>query len=363
MQMKPLIPAKNYLDHEVFEQEQITFFQNLWTFAGFTIDLEHHNDFICKRVGGQSILVQNFDGELHAFRNVCTHRFSQIHREPQGNGPLRCPYHGWAFDKEGIPVGIPDQSDFDSMDRAAKEALKLEEWAVDRCGPLVFVRRSQEGPSLREFMGEFYDEVAHFAQALGPRLDRYEMIFNANWKVVVENTLESYHVRHVHPNSLGPYGMGPEYFRLYDSHSIYGSEQGELDDRLRKLQFIFNHRKLVIDGYQHYFVFPALTLATLSGVILSVHSMNPISPTETQAINYTFMGKLKEDRLEEAVVRMGGSSMAEFTRTVWNEDRPICEQVQMGLASVDRERGIFANQEQRVHLFHKAYTQMMGVAS
>lgn len=358
--MKPLIIPTFYLSNEQFEREQILLCQQMWNFAGFAADLEHHNDYICKKVGGKSVVIQNFHGELRAFHNVCSHRFSRIRTNSQGNGALQCPYHAWIYNSDGVPIGIPHQHEFNGMSDEVKESLKLESWLVEKCGLFVFIKKVDNGVSLKEHLGEIYEQLLEFTKAIGKLVAQEEIIIDANWKIIVENSLESYHIWSVHPNSLGKYGAVEEKYLLYGLHSIYQSNPKKVDVKWKKFLASIGNRSLKIDGYQHYLVFPMLTLATFSGMSLTVHVINPLTPTTTQVTNYTFMGKLNDERLEETLFNMNGQSTADLTRVAWEEDKPICEQVQLGISEIKEKAGIFCREEQRVYEFHKAYIQFMN---
>lgn len=93
---------------------------------------------------------------------------------------------------------------------------------------------------------------------------------------------------------------------------------------------------------------------------LNVHSLSPISPTETKIRNYTFMGKLNDSTLEEILLRMSHQGAADLVKTVWDEDKPICEQVQLGISSLDDLGGILSSDEQRVYEFQKTYVNLMN---
>lgn len=116
-------------------------------------DLAAPNAFVTTRVGVVPLVAQNIKGRVVAFRNVCTHRFAVIHGEASGCGPLRCPYHGWSFDAEGVPVGLPfNPTDF-QLDEEGRRRLALNPASLARCGRLVFVRVATGGPTLEEQMG------------------------------------------------------------------------------------------------------------------------------------------------------------------------------------------------------------------
>ena len=359
--MKTLILPSIYSDSEVFKREQVILFQDLWNFVGLTTDLENHNDYICKEIGGKSVVIQNFQGELRAFDNVCSHRFSRIRQCSRGNGSLQCPYHGWVYNSDGIPTGISHQQDFDEMSDSVKISLKLKEWLIEKCGRFIFVKKTDNSVTLKDFLGGIYNKLIEFSEAIGKKVDCHEMTIHANWKIVVENTLDNYHLWWVHPNSLAKYGPVEGHYWYYDIHSIYLSKPKKLDPKLRKFISQFSDRKLNVDGYQHYLIFPNLTLATFSGMSFTVHSMTPLSPFKTQVTNYTFMGKLNDTRLEKILFEMNSESTADLTRTIWAEDKPICEQVQLGISSIGNDReGLFSREEQRIYEFQKTYINFMN---
>ncbi len=363
--MKPLIPVASYTDPAIFKQEQARLFNSLWMFAGFTKDLAQSQDYVTRNIAGQQVFVQNFQGQLRAFDNVCSHRFSLIHQQLVGHGAVQCPYHSWTYNQEGIPVGIPHLEEFPNFSEADRCRLRLREWQVEVCGQFVFVKApgSQFSGGLREFLGPAWDILTTFSAGMGNQLDRYPMRIRANWKVVVENTLESYHIWSVHSESLAKHGPVEENFNLYPHHSLYRSQPRKTPPKTRKFLATFKDRQLELEGYQHCLIFPLLTLATFSGLSLSVHVINPQSPGETQATNYTFCGRLKDPSYEKILQDMSGQSAAALTRQAWQEDRPICVLVQQGIASLDQNQpreGIFSQEEQRVYHFHQAYMAAMA---
>jgi choline monooxygenase len=86
--MNTLIAPRKFYGPEVYQPEQRQLFSLVWRCVGFTHELERHHDFVTLDVGGCSVVVQNFNGTLRAFANVCFHRFNRIHAECRGNGPL-----------------------------------------------------------------------------------------------------------------------------------------------------------------------------------------------------------------------------------------------------------------------------------
>ncbi|MGQ3048132.1 MAG: Rieske 2Fe-2S domain-containing protein [Niveispirillum sp.] len=109
-----------------------------WVLLAHGDDLAAHGCWATGWIGAIPVLVRNFNGTLRGFRNVCSHRFALMLTEPTGKGPLRCPYHAWVYDQDGVPKAIPfNDSDF-HLDDAARRALALPAIGVAMAGGLVF---------------------------------------------------------------------------------------------------------------------------------------------------------------------------------------------------------------------------------
>lgn len=109
-----------------------------WALLGRAADLADHGQWITGWIGAVPVLVRNFGGDLRGFRNVCSHRFALMLTEPAGKGPLRCPYHAWVYDDDGVPKAIPfNDSDF-HLDEDGRRALALPRIGVAVADGLVF---------------------------------------------------------------------------------------------------------------------------------------------------------------------------------------------------------------------------------
>jgi phenylpropionate dioxygenase-like ring-hydroxylating dioxygenase large terminal subunit len=370
--MKTLIPPSFYSDPEVFKREQVVLFQNLWTFACFTVDVSNHNDYICTEIGGKSVVIQNLHGELRAFQNVCSHRFSQIRQQPQGNGILKCPYHGWVYNSDGIPAGIPHHSEFDDLTDATREALRLERWLLETCGSLIFVKRRDDGISLKDFLQpDVYEKLQRISGAIGKRIDRHQIKIQANFKIVLENTLDNYHVGAVHQQSFGKFCEADfEYFLENDLHYSYSACASKIDPKWQKkwkiIESVFADRPVKNDRYCYQLVFPSMTLVNFYGALFGFQSIQPVSPSETWLTLHLFVSKLEKpvnSESHQAMVDVLSHSFKELMRTVFDEDKAICAQVQLGISSLeDKKAGIFSRLERCVYQFQRAYLNLMNVS-
>src|SRR4051812_48661991 len=103
---------RHYCDADIFALERERIFSRSWIFAGLASEVSALNDYLRVQIAGKDVIVQNCSGTLRAFANVCSHRHSQIHEDSCGNRPLVCRYHGWRYDDNGIPMGIPGMENF-----------------------------------------------------------------------------------------------------------------------------------------------------------------------------------------------------------------------------------------------------------
>ncbi|MBD0320983.1 MAG: aromatic ring-hydroxylating dioxygenase subunit alpha [Gemmatimonadetes bacterium] len=358
--MRSLIPPRYYYDPQWFAEEQERLFGSTWQLAGFAPDLAGDNDFVTTMVAGKSVVVQNFGGELRAFANVCSHRFARIHSECKGNGMLRCPYHGWIYNKEGIPYSIPSRPRFEGLTREVVEGLRLRPYAVEQCGALVFVRGGEEGPTLREYLADAWEPVEEMGAVIGDRIGTNEITFQANWKVAVENALESYHVGFVHQNTFKKLGTTGMDFRFAAQHSAWlAPADAATEAQMRKLASLYRSTYRM-DGYFHQLVFPNLTAITLYGTSFGFHHFQPVGPTETRITSHLFLPRLGEGvKINASMAEMMNRSTAEFAASVFMEDKGVCEAVQNGLPESTLQ-GILSEEEERVWRFQEAYMAWVG---
>lgn len=358
---KALVPNDHYFSKEIFDQEQLMFQRN-WYYVGVSTDLENHNDFITCNIGGKDVVVQNFKGEIKAFHNVCTHRFNKIQTQQSGNRPLMCQYHGWNYNNTGIPFGIPLKNEFKGLDKESLNKLCLTSFDLALMGKFVFVRIAKEGPSLEEFLGETGKKLLEISKMIGRKIEHNEIVNYANWKVVVENTLEGYHISSVHPNTFYKQGFNLKStvdFTVDSPHTsmiLHLSESAEKDKKREKFHKLMKDRPFKPEGFYHALLYPNLSIGSLFGISVYIGSIKSIGPDESVFAYDLFETKKNEEELlDETISSVIGPGAQEFTHITLSEDKEICEQVQLGLRQSGDAKGVLSNQETRIWEFQKAY--------
>lgn len=206
-----------------FEAEQAEL-GRVWTFLGFQSDIPSPNDWFRTTLGGRPIFVQRFEGgTIAAFLNRCAHRFYPLRTKARGNGPIVCGFHHWRYNAEGRALGIPKcQEMFGCSPREIDARLEVVEIAT--CGEMIFGRFGRsDGPSLAEWLGEGVPIIEHLVPA-PPRFNRIERSVAANWKLMMQISLDDYHLVAVHPTNFGKAGYlaleTVKYFR-FGAHSAF----------------------------------------------------------------------------------------------------------------------------------------------
>ncbi|MFC7263311.1 aromatic ring-hydroxylating oxygenase subunit alpha [Streptomyces lutosisoli] len=202
-----LLPARLYHDPDVLAAEQEAVFERTWQVIGHISDLPEPGSFIAEKVGRYEVMVVRDDqGDLAGFRNACRHRGAVL---GSGRGAfetkgIRCPYHGWTYRYDGSFLAAPEARTFDCLDRSG---LGLPKIRVDTLLGLVFVNLDLDATPLAEHLagleelaGRYLEgPLEQFGPGLGvhawdPKWDQ-----GSNWKVLIDNYLEGYHVPAAHP--------------------------------------------------------------------------------------------------------------------------------------------------------------------
>ena len=358
--MQTLIPPRAYHDPTTLALEQKRLFSHTWICVGMDYEVTRPDDFIVRNVAGHSVVIQNFDGELKAFLNVCSHRFNRLQTQSCGNRALQCGYHGWTFDKDGIPSKIPKRPRFDDLTPEKACELRLPEWRLERCGQLLFICRDPKIPPLKDFLGASFARIEAMTNACGELIDENVMEIRANWKILIENTLESYHVGFIHPTTFSRLNAGEGEFSWQGPHSSWDTPLGnKFKARMERVMSVFDSRPLKLNGYFHQLIFPYVTLASTQGTSFSVQFFEPLSPSLTRFRSLVFSTRL--DSLspgQKPIVAVMNNSVKEFNRTVFSEDKDVCENVHLGTIETER-LGLLSDEEKRVGEFQRHYMQAM----
>ncbi len=187
-----------YTSREFFEQEWQGMWTKVWLLLGRESELPEPGDWQMEPVGREEILmVRQTDGTVKAFHNVCQHRGNPLVEENKGHVKrFVCRYHSWAYLPDGELNFAPDGEDFPEGNPCGK--LRLQEIACETFAGFVWVNMNPDGSSLKSYLGPIWDEWQAREVHAWTRTMANSMWLPCNWKVVMDNFNESYHVPTVH---------------------------------------------------------------------------------------------------------------------------------------------------------------------
>jgi phenylpropionate dioxygenase-like ring-hydroxylating dioxygenase large terminal subunit len=194
------IPAERYIDEEFARLERERMWPYVWQFVAREEDLPDPGDYIVYENAGRSYLVaRQDDGSIRAMHNVCLHRGRKLRTEEGFADKFVCPFHGFAWKKDGSFDSMPCQWDFPHLQ---KQNLDLPEAEVGRWGGYVFLREEKGGPSLEEFLAPLPEHFKRWRHEECASVMRVAKEVPANWKVVMEAFMEAWHTIVTHPQLL-----------------------------------------------------------------------------------------------------------------------------------------------------------------
>ncbi len=202
-----------YTDPDLFELEMERIFGRAWLYVGHASQVPNPGDYITTELGRQPvIMVRHRDGSVQVLLNRCTHRGAKVVNERSGHAQrLTCCYHGWSFDTDGtlatVPVPEGCGEGFDKNALSLARAPRVGEYRN-----FVFASLADKGLSFEDHIGpmkgnidDLVDRAPDGALALDAGMHRY--VYNGNWKLQVENVLDSYHVPFGHASTVNKQGV------------------------------------------------------------------------------------------------------------------------------------------------------------
>ena len=349
-----LLPASAYTDPEWFAREKQFVLIPGWHMVATTDEIRNPGDFITTTILDHPVILHNADGRPQGFINSCAHRLSKLTSATKGNQcRLKCQYHGWEYDAEGATRRIPDAPGFRPLTSGQLGLVPLK---TETCGNLIFVQLKRGGPSIAEYLGELHGRISAACSANNVQLCSWSHAVDANWKVVVENTLESYHVSEVHRGTLGnmpaegscQHGFGDR----WSSFSAPGGVPGFVGDLQRRLLKALGVS--VSRTYHHLLVLPTLTLSILDDLVI-VWTVEPIEAQQTRLTLRAFsVQSPTRSHLGDAILRYSSRSHLSFWAQVWKEDVSLYPSIQQGMnAPLLPGPGLLSRREERIHHFQK----------
>jgi choline monooxygenase len=322
------LPAKSYTDEDFWKKECNTVMSDGWLFVGFVHELKKPGDVNPLFIADKPILlVKDNNNKITAFHNVCSHRCLKLVDEKKNVGKIiRCPYHSWSYDLEGRLKAAPhiggtnehQPKGFNFSDHGLKK-IKIHIWH-----DWIFIN--------------FNGKAKKFAKYAKPLINKFNDIdlsklkyaatldfgkINTNWKFLIENFIEPYHVQFVHKSTTNQ--PLKDHYTIVDG-ICYGSGVDVKEEDTK------NSKALSVTS-RYLSLFPNFIIGTYFPNQVGVYLNVPISSgiTSQKRIIYTTDGKNM------------GKEEVDMIKNIWwsvhKEDHEMCERLQEGRSSPASDEG------------------------
>jgi phenylpropionate dioxygenase-like ring-hydroxylating dioxygenase large terminal subunit len=371
------LPAQAYTSEEFFAWELDHLLRPGWQCVAHVSQIPNAGDFLnLDLLGEPLIVVRDKNDAVCVLSRVCPHRAMDIMPEgfgydghaaaPRDGRPdcghtrlFLCPYHAWTFELDGGLKACPEMheaADF-CRDQFALKSFRTEVW-----NGFIFVNLDGNAPPLAEGLGEMAADLAPF------RLERMKLIVARewdcpfNWKVLVENFMESYHHLGIHHKTLQP--MMPardtwteqerrHYVRAHLPYKDSVREEyqalaarGDFSSALPPLPGLTGQQQ---SEWGLFLATPTFLLATAPDRVIW-YRLQPLGPDRLKLLTTTL---LDPDAMASPQADAWRARAAEQLTAFHLEDMEVCTAVQRGLYASGWQPGRLSHLEMPVWLFQR----------
>ncbi|MGN6155070.1 MAG: aromatic ring-hydroxylating oxygenase subunit alpha [Sphingomicrobium sp.] len=197
------LDASVYTDARRFEAEQQGVFGKLpLVVAPSALLPKDRHAFVHDGFGLPLLVTRDGQGRAHALANVCRHRGTRLidSADVVAAKGIACPYHAWTYGADGALKGVPRADCFPGLEKDQKHLFEFP--SAEAGGIIWFGREAGVNFATAQALAPDFD-----AFGLG-RLHLYRRNAHqvaANWKLIVDAFLESYHVQRLHADTIATF--------------------------------------------------------------------------------------------------------------------------------------------------------------
>ncbi|MGO4446532.1 SRPBCC family protein [Mycobacterium sp. 2YAF39] len=348
-------PVKNYVDPARFaaELEVLRSYPSVYLPSAA---LPKPGDHVERDTFGVPLFaVRGRDGRARVFRNACRHRGMALVEGPGCAQALVCRYHGWTYRLDGALSHVPHAEAFPDLDVADRGLVEVESSEVD--GLIVIGPLTSPSPHADAAMTALADG-SPWRDKLMPatRLFTARPAARAmNWKVLVEQFLEGYHIRTTHKDTFYPLQYDDlnvvEMFGPNSRITFPYKNIERLRDRPEE-EWTVDHRVTYV-----YHLFPNVMVATFPNQVLVI-TIDPVDVDHTTVTIYAMVTPEVDRRM--STDREAAAGARNLLNDGGVEDNEMSEGVQRGLRAGANEFVEFGMHESAIGHFHATLDERLA---
>jgi phenylpropionate dioxygenase-like ring-hydroxylating dioxygenase large terminal subunit len=194
------MPKAYYTDPAVLELERTHLFGAEWVCIGRVEEVAEPGDYMTFQLCDEPLIaVRGKDGAVRVLSNVCRHRGTVLVEGRGSRQRLTCPYHHWSYDLDGRLVGAPHMDGHQSFD---KSSCRLPQFPTEEWHGFLFVSLAQDPSPLERRLRPLEQRIRNYHMEQMRLRHLAEEVWPVNWKCMIENFMEGYHLSPLHRATL-----------------------------------------------------------------------------------------------------------------------------------------------------------------
>ncbi|OBG59330.1 SRPBCC family protein [Mycobacterium sp. E3339] len=341
-------PVENYLNPSRFAQE-LRLLRAMPSVFVPSATIPNPGDHVERIAFGVPLFaVRGRDGQARVFRNACRHRGFALVEGAGCSHALVCRYHGWTYRLDGALSHVPHAEAFPGLDASTRGLVEVPSREVDGLvviGALDLATGTAD--LLDEALAALSDGTAWRDKLLpASRLVYVESTPKAmNWKVLVEQFLEGYHIRSTHKETFFPVQYDDlNVVETFGPNSRITFPYRNIERLRERPESSWTTDARVTYLYQ---LFPNVMVATFPDLVLVI-VVDPLDIDHSTLVVYTMV----KPEFDSAHAPSNPAGAGSFIALGAVEDNEMSEGVQHGLRSGANEFVEFGRHESAAGHFH-----------
>lgn len=350
-------PVENYLDGTRFARE-MRMLRSMPSVFVPSATIPNPGDHVERTAFGVPLFaVRGRDRRARVFRNACRHRGFTLVEGAGCAHALVCRYHGWTYRLDGSLAHVPHQESFPDLDMPARGLVEVDSREVDG---LIVIGALDPVPEPDDDALAWLTDGTPWRDKLMPARSLVYVdatLRPMNWKVLVEQFLEGYHIRSTHKDSFFPLQyddlnvvetFGPNARLTFPYRNI---------ERLRdRPESTWTTDARVTYLYQ---LFPNVMLATFPDLMLMI-AVDPVDIEHSMVTIYSMARAELVERVKTVSGQYNPAAAGTLIARGAVEDNDMSEGVQRGLGSGANAFVEFGRHESAAGHFHAVLDERLA---
>lgn len=358
-------PVQNYLDPGRFADE-LRLLRSLPSVFIPSAAIPNPGDHVERVCFGTPLLaVRGRDGRARVFRNACRHRGMALVEGSGCSQALVCRYHGWTYRLDGTLAHVPHADAFPDLNMSTRGLVEVTSNEADGLVVIGALDPDPVQPSLRacaeDAIAALTDGSPWRDKLLSSRrlVGEESAVRNINWKVLVEQFLEGYHIRSTHRETFFPVQYDDlNVVETFGPNSRITFPYRNIERLRHRPESMWTTERRVTFVYQ---LFPNVMLATFPDRVIVI-VVDPIDVDHSMITTYAVAAP---EAAESARIAAAGQNDARTAPTLLErgalEDNEMSVGVQRGLRAGANTFVEFGRHESAIGHFHATLNQRLAL--